>query len=755
MRFSVSALSQTRGMRIAGQSKLIFVALALGLASWGAGLSIASSFKIVALSAFVALPGVRSLNWHNRASQELSASEQWILGVPLGYVICLGSQQVFLAIGLGYWGWVVPIAVSLLGVRRSQFLRSGTHAQATHLVMFAAASCLILADVNWAFMLPPLALCLGLVFGRRFAVPCFLGGLLTVRFAGDRYWYLVSDDRLFEEAYSRAIHNFGFWDWYGSSDTWVPYHWFGHAFGGLFQWLRIGTDFQSVGIAPQVIGAFILCSSLWVILRRLGLGETEAFIGTFLAPLLGRFALGVSNSADMSIALSFWAIAITVCIASRPTPVVSSTLLIGIAVSAVVLTKFSTGLILAVGIVVLVFGLRRSQGEAIGSLVQSGVVASVALAVAVLNFGLTRSSELGDSRSNVEFLLGGYLRPLIGGAVSAGVVVAVAFVAALSIPLLLIRDQHVHGSRANVVLYSASSMMVVGLAIRFLTLSYNNDSYLEAALLCAAPLLAGVVYPYIRHKFDWRLQTIFVLTGAGVGLAQRMFEFWSNSSNVVRRLQVFGDLPLIEVGASVLVGLAAWQLIKSKSFFPPIPSRRMVVICLLIGGFIGGDAFRIALQVKTQTVWASTNFGASDQFFFGSNDEQDAAQWIRKNSQLADMIATNRICPLGEGCSLDGQSPISAWTHRRSFVEAERFITGRSVDETSYGELTPRGHPMWLTDRRRLMLDFALDQNESSRQKLIAAGVRWFWLDVSLPSATLVDESLVVYRNKSIAILEL
>ena len=434
---------------------------------------------------------------------------------------------------------------------------------------------------------------------------------------------------------------------------------------------------------------------------------------------------------------------------------VSSTLLIGIAVTAVVLTKFSTGLILAVGIVVLVFGLRRSQGGAIGSLVQSGVVASVAFVVAVLNFGLARSSELGDSRSNVEFLLGGYLRPLIGGSVSAGVVVAVAFIAALSIPLLLIRDQHVLGLRAKVVLHSAGSMMVVGLAIRFLTLSYNNDSYLEAALLCAAPLLAGLVYLYLRHKFDWRLQTTLVLTGAGIGLAQRMFEFWSNSNNLVRRLQIFGDLPLIEVGASVLVGLAAWQLIKSKNFSTPIPSLRMVVICLLIGGFVGGDAFRIALQVKTQTVWASTNFGASDQFFFGSNDEQDAAQWIRKNSQLADVIATNRICPLGEGCSLDGQSPISAWTHRRSFVEAERFITGRSVDETSYGELTPRGHPMWLTDRRRLMLDFALDQNESSRQKLITAGVRWFWLDVSLPSATLVNESLVVYRNKSIAILEL
>ena len=84
MRFSVSALSQTRGVRFASQSGSIFAALALGLMSWVAGLSIASSFKLVALSAFVALPGVRSLNWHNRASQELSSSEQWILGVPLG-----------------------------------------------------------------------------------------------------------------------------------------------------------------------------------------------------------------------------------------------------------------------------------------------------------------------------------------------------------------------------------------------------------------------------------------------------------------------------------------------------------------------------------------------------------------------------------------------------------------------------------------------------------------------------------------------
>lgn len=755
MRFSVLGPLQLRRLKIACKHPLVFAAVALGLASWAAGLSAASSFKIVALSAVIAVPGVRLLTWSDRDSQALSGFESLVLGVPLGYVICLGSQQVFLAIGLGSLGWVAPIAISLFGVRFSRLPCSATHVQSTQVVFFAAAPCLVLADVNWVFMLPPLALCLGLLVGRRFAIPCFLGGFLAVRLVGDRYWYLVSDDRLFEEAYSRAIHNFGFWDWYGSSDTWVPYHWFGHAFGGLFQWLRIGTDFHSIGIAPQVIGAFILCSSLWVILCRLGLGETEAFLGAVLAPLLGRFALGVSNSADMSVALSFWAIAITICVASRPTPVVPSTLLIGVAVSAVVLTKFSTGLILAVGIVVLVVGLRHSQGGAIGSLVQSGVVASFALAVAVVNFGLTRSSELGDSRSNVEFVLGGYLRPSIGGPVSAGMVVAAASIAALSIPLLLIRDKHLLHSTARAVLYSATLMMVVGLCIRLLTLSYNNESYLEAALLCAAPLLAGLVYLYLCQKIDWRLRTIFVLIGVGVGLTQRLFEFWSNSNNHFRRLEVIGDLPFIELGASVLVGLVAWYLIKSRNFMPPIPSLRVIVICLLVGGFAGGDVFRIALQVKTQTVWASTNFGASDQFFFGSNDEQDAAQWIRKNSQTADVVGTNRICPLGRGCSLDGQSPIAAWTHRRSFAEAERFITGRSVDETSFGELTPKGHPKWLTDRRRVMLNFALNQNEPSRQKLIAAGVRWFWLDVSLPGATVVNETLVRYRNSSIAILEL
>ena len=755
MQFSILSQSHLRRLQTAGQRSLIFVAVAVGLTSWVAGLSVASSFKFFVLSSIVALPGVRLLAWQNRASQELSGSELFILGVPLGYVICLGSQQFFLAIGLGTFGWTTPILVSLVGMRPSQVLRYGTDVQLKHIALFVTAASLVLADVNWAFMLIPLSLCVGLAAGRRSSGSFFLVALVAVRIAIDRYWYLVSDDRLFEEAYSRAIHNFGFWDWYGSSDTWVPYHWLGHAFGGLFQSLRIGTDFQSIGIAPQVLGAFILCSSLLVILRRLGFGETEAIVGIVLAPLLGRFALGVSNSADMSIALSFWAIAITVCVTRSPASLISDTLLVGTAAAAVVLTKFSTGIIVTIGVGVLVFELQRSQSGIFRSAVKSGIVIAVALTVAAANFGFIRSARFGDSRSEVEFLFGGYLRPLIGSSLLAGAIVVAALIAALLVPFALIRDQHVFDMRARAVLYSVTAMMLVGLCIRLLTLSYNNESYLEAAMLCATPLLAALVYIHLRHSFDWRLQVLLVLVGAGIGLGQRIIQFWSNSNEPLRGLQIISELSFIEIAVSILVGLITWRLMIPRTPLPSSRLFRMIVSCLLIGGFVGGDAFRVVLQLKTQTVWASTNFGASDQFFFGSDEEQEAAQWLRENSLPTDVIATNLICPLGEGCSLDGQSPISAWTHRRSFAEAERFITGRSADDVSFGELVPKGHPEWLMNRKRIMLEFASNQNESARQKLLAGGVRWFWLDVSLPNATVVNESLVKYQNSSIAILEL
>ena len=155
-------------------------------------------------------------------------------------------------------------------------------------------------------------------------------------------------------------------------------------------------------------------------------------------------------------------------------------------------------------------------------------------------------------------------------------------------------------------------------------------------------------------------------------------------------------------------------------------------------------------------VW-DKNFGESrSTFFYGNQFEIDAKYWLIGNSKDSDVVATNHICQLNISCSLDGQTPIAAWTERRTLIEAERFITGRKVDEILFAESKPRGHPKWVSERRRVSIDFANKPTKALLNQLQDWGVSWFWVDLDLTAnRSWTGFADVGYSNSSIIILEI
>jgi hypothetical protein len=160
-------------------------------------------------------------------------------------------------------------------------------------------------------------------------------------------------------------------------------------------------------------------------------------------------------------------------------------------------------------------------------------------------------------------------------------------------------------------------------------------------------------------------------------------------------------------------------------------------------------------QLRTGDVWAETNFGGDDSYFFGSADEQRAGSWLRENAQKSDLIGTNRICQPFTGCSGGGQTPIAAWSGLRSYVEAERFITGRQIDELLPGEREVRGYPEWLTDRQMLLFEFGRSQSRLLRNDLEQEGVSWYWLDLRVEGSRLTLNQDVAFRSGSIVVIRL
>ena len=178
----------------------------------------------------------------------------------------------------------------------------------------------------------------------------------------------------------------------------------------------------------------------------------------------------------------------------------------------------------------------------------------------------------------------------------------------------------------------------------------------------------------------------------------------------------------------------------------------LMAVCLL-GAQAGPDTYRIVDQLRSGDVWAETNFGGDDSYFFGNADEQRAGSWLRINAQKSDSIGTNRICQAFTGCSAGGQTPIAAWSGLRSFVEGERFITGRQIDELLPGEQDVRGYSEWLTNRQMLLYRFGNSQSRLLSSELEQQGVDWYWLDLRIQGSRLAPNQEVAFQSGSIVII--
>jgi hypothetical protein len=91
----------------------------------------------------------------------------------------------------------------------------------------------------------------------------------------------------------------------------------------------------------------------------------------------------------------------------------------------------------------------------------------------------------------------------------------------------------------------------------------------------------------------------------------------------------------------------------------------------------------------------------------------------------------------------------------RSYLEAERFITGRRVDEVLVNESVPRGFPDWLLERQSLLVGFASEQNVETKTRLRNEGVTWYWLDLRVEGSRLTSSQDVAFRSGPILVLEL
>jgi hypothetical protein len=731
---------------------VLFLPVLLGLVG---GLDLASSLKLGLLVILCGAPGVLLLSRMCRRDE--IRIDIVGLGVPLGLLLALLSQQVGIALRIGTLGWIMPVVVSIpFQFRFFRNERLDCRSFGTQQFIASAGSALfLLSDIHWAFLLAAISAVVALAARPKMANPILVGGLVGTKFLLPEYWYLISDDRWFEEAYSRSTYSFGFWDWFGSSATWVPYHWLGHTLGGLAQGFVSSQIFVAVGIVPSVITAIVFSSSVASIFSTLGGSVRWTAWCTLLCPVFGVFARGESNSADLSIAFGVWLIALVLLVIQHRKPVQSSSFIVGIASASLLLIKVSTGIVVITGILSLVMYLglvNKIHRRLLGLGLSIAALGSVAL---VINFDFFGIANNDDSRSQVVITFGGFLSLDGTSIVVKLLVVGSTALSGVLLPSLIIarvRDRR-SVERSGAIL--ALVILGTGWMFRLFVVSFNNQYYLEAAVLCASPLLVGAVLREIRSEKRRGMFVLSMLFGVVVGFLQILMISKQGSTRIDAIARLLGNSLILLLPVCVLL-VGTWVSRQSSKWRPRFGGKLipLMAVCLL-GAQAGPDTYRIVDQLRSGDVWAETNFGGDDSYFFGNADEQRAGSWLRINAQKSDLIGTNRICQPFTGCSAGGQTPIAAWSGLRSFVEGERFITGRQIDELLPGEQDVRGYPEWLTNRQMLLYRFGNSQSRLLSSELEQQGVDWYWLDLRIQGSRLAPNQEVAFQSGSIVIIRL
>jgi hypothetical protein len=566
-------------------------------------------------------------------------------------------------------------------------------------------------------------------------------------------WHLTTNDRLFDGAYAIFIHKFGYWSWYGAADVWIPYHWLTHGIAGIFANVLDVDPYLATGVIVPVLSSIGIAILLVTILSNY-VSIDAAFSSALVVPLLGVIAAGTSISQDTSLVFGL-AMMIVFRQSKRPNSSVWPTFVLqGLITYLAFSAKVSTGMIAAAtigvsGLLDLCNKSKRSNLEILKLLAMSlGAAISLLTTFKILS----NDVDLSSRGRVVPYFGGEVFGSTTWASTSAYVVVVFVFIAVLgSIGIFMFANRLVLGpDRAlNTDVNFMSASVFIGASIFYGCIAYSSENYLSAGFWLAIPFVVGVVFSLTKSNASHQQTMIVVgLLGALSGVLGYWMVQQSNVGDVFTAMRIIGRGGLqLAIGVVVVLVISLWIRHLPKILF---------VCIFLLGSLIGSDVYRISGLLSGNNVWNQGFEETKQQMFYGSDLEIEAKRWILSNTSESTLIATNHICPLGESCSLDGETPIAAWTQRRTLIEAERFITGRRVDETLFNEKSPRGHPDWVNERRDTAIQFANRPTMELLEKLKSWGVEWFWVDTNLtPNRSWAGFAMVSFSNAAVTVLKL
>jgi hypothetical protein len=698
------------------------------------------------------------------------------MGIAMGTSISTLCQLVFRNTLIGNFFWAIPLLfVLLLSKKRDHQVKinqlnlelSPAPKELNFIFSIFGFSCLAMASIWW--WLYPFAVG---VFGfqlsaiQRFkkgnsrfllrpltAIVILSGFIVSLKLRGiNDFWKVTSNDQVFSESLSWSILQWGSSDSPFASGTPINYHW--------FALLWAGASSSSVNAEPWTVVTRVLPVISFIGVFSLLWGLTEDFFKRTSAPFIAcTFLVLYSNNLGLSLTRTIasptfllacvWLLAFTHSIFSfwkNPSwqLIFSSSVFLFMAFGGKVMNG-AIGLSAALFALGIAFIARQTNvSKRFLLMMATMLIASFFL----VYFLVYRNNQPGNlNYLLIESLLAVQLGLLTRDKGSVFRLISNIFItSAMMLPMIAILVYAIKQTfRKEFRFWFVSGSIVASFILTFMT-SHPGASQLYfwlASMVLTAILIPTVFYDgFTPSKEGFSLAPYWVICSISA-----FFSIYVWNRAVITES---GFSSLILKYASVASGFILILLLSAVVKFGLNKFSKSNVRFLHVA-FLGVSVlFNLGLGVNQRITnlvdrsQVKMSDATDKDLMTGSIDHLEILDWIRLNTDVADIVATNRFCIPGPSYCISKWQLVSAVSHRRMLFEG------------GYFEL-PIIPGLELYNRYLLSSKFGNNPSPLGLRKMCDYGVRWYFYDhsVSQPLKTWEPYAEISIQNETVSLLRL
>ena len=389
-----------------------------------------------------------------------------------------------------------------------------------------------------------------------------------------------------------------------------------------------------------------------------------------------------------------------------------NSLTLTVLVMATTLSKGPTGLILIgiIGLTALIYILKRKFYFG-SKLLIFPAVGFIAILPLIFTFGPTKSSGMSlwlSPLASVKTILGYYSEQVTYFNLAIlTIVLVLSCVTPLFILILNIRSQPIYYLPIVI-------SILVGIVGLLLLEAWGNSQWF--VYYPVGPLIAiavAIILPSIISTFsDLQLITFVLLGLVAQNSLLLLLRNWLDPSTL--------NLGALWVISSFFIFLITYLF---SRIFWDFSFRKSLIAISVVSLFIG---FFSAIDYKDPYPYPVNNYEHPWSITIGTDA---ATNYIRNNSSVADVIATNRHCvgPEESNSCISRIFTISALAERRTFIEGWAYTTCPVSEALS--------NSYWNQPLLKLNQDVVLNSEAKAAEVLSSYGVKWLLIDLRRPHA--------------------